>query len=100
MNQSQKMMDELEEVEGRPPKGQIDKLVQAFGRKLLAEDPRTAARLKDQERVSARFFTLLATMKKKYPNVDMTSDSFFSALETKAKAWLKTRTTKGAGIDF
>ncbi len=88
---------DLTEAKGkRPPKSQIDKLVQAYGKLLYAS--RVAPGTRDRERMYNAFWKLHERMSTKYPHVDMTSRDFWRALENKAREWERKQTFKGPGV--
>lgn len=87
----------LDEAEGkRPPKKQIEALIQAYAKLLYAG--KIAPGMKDQQRMYDAFWDKYQQMSTKYPHVDMTSRDFWDALRRKAEAWTATQAFKGPGV--
>ena len=87
----------IEAVTGkkRPPKSQIDKLVQAFALKIYSA--RQNAPFKVQQKFHDQFQALWGKMSKKYQHVDMDSDSFWKALTDQAEKWWNGQVARGPG---
>lgn len=90
-------MELIEAASGkkRPPKSQIDRLVQAFALKIYSAQQE--APVKIQQKFYDQFQSLHAKMEKKYPYIDMESDSFWSSLKSQAEKWWNGQAVRGAG---
>ena len=84
--------------EQRPPKASVNALVKAYSKKLSGA--KGGAPIKTQQRFHNAFFKKYDSMVKKYPNVDMTSDSFWRGLEKQANAMLRKKVGRGPGSEW
>jgi hypothetical protein len=95
------LRDELIEAatgKKRPPKSQIDKLVQAFGLKIYSA--KHGAPFKIQQKFEDQFMALYRKMSDKYSYIDMDSSAFWSSLESQAKVWWEKQPMRGAGKNW
>jgi len=90
------LIDDLLQEGKRPPKSQIDKLIQAYAKLLYAS--RVAPGMKAQQRMYDAYWKLHERMSTKYPHVDMSSRDFRQKLEAKAREWERSQAFKGPGV--
>lgn len=82
----------------KPPKSEIDKLVCAYGLKLGSASD--GAEFKVQQRMHDRFMKVYVAMSTRYPDVDMSSATFWENLKSRAIQWWKSRPFRGTAVDW
>jgi len=93
------LLERLELTEAkRPGKSQVDKLIELFGKVLGGQ--KHNAPIKVQQQFHDKFYAAVARLQKKYPDVDFSSDEFFSQMEARGRAWLSKQAFFGAGRDW
>jgi len=88
----------LDLQEAKPSKASVNALVKSYAKKLSSV--KGGAPIKVQQRIHNAFMRAHDKMSKKYPNIDMDSDAFWSGLERKATAMMQKKLFRGAGSEW
>ena len=83
---------------GKPSRSNINKLIEAYA--LQVYSSKHKAPIRSQQKLYDKYMNILGKLSDRYPDYDLSSDSFRRQLERLADKWWNSRAMRGPGVDW